>query len=250
MTQFTCPRCGAPLEAAAGTHIVICPNCQTPTYIDRREAVFFYKIPLSVHETEAKRIFRRWSAGPSMDKNLEAEAKITRFEAKYFPVFSFVRKTGGKEEYSVFPAKNTTLPGMHSLKIPPGNLDTYTGGALDAPILEPDISLESCISQLSGDAVSQSIVYFPIYDVTYTFRGESYSAVIDAASGDVHPGRYPERSSGSFAGALAAAVVLGFAGGILGVLVNPVFFLLCIAGAAAGKLLGTAVVHRKTEAAK
>ncbi|HJJ30845.1 MAG TPA: hypothetical protein O0X97_01190 [Methanocorpusculum sp.] len=251
MVQLSCPKCGAPLEVKAGTHIVICRNCQTPTYIDRSEAVFFYKIPFSVDETHARGIFRRWTAGPDMDKLLEMGAKITRFEKEYFPVFSFIRNIDGKESYTVLPAKGTALPGMRSLKIPPGNLETYTGGSLDAAIIQPDIALESCIGELKGEALSQSIIYFPIYDIAYTFKGENYSAVIDGSTGDIHSGYYPSRGSASFAGVMILAVILGILGGLLGVLFEkPLFFLLSLAGIIIGKLLGSAVVRKKPEVQK
>lgn len=251
MVQLSCPKCGAPLEVKAGTHIVTCQNCGTPTYIDRSEAVFFYKIPFRVSEAQARGIFKRWTAGPDMDKYLEMVAKITRFEKEYFPVFSFIRNIDGKETYSVLPAKGTALPGMRSLKIPPGNLETYTGGNLDAPVIQPDIALESCIGELKGDAVSQSIIYFPIYEIAYTYKGETCTAIIDGASGDIHSGYYPSRGSATFAGVMILSIILGILGGLFGVLFeNPLFFLISVVGIIIGKLLGTAVVRKKPEAAK
>jgi len=245
MPQFTCPKCGAPLEVNSGTHIVTCPNCQTPTYIDRRGAIFFYQIPFSLDEKQANGVFKRWTSGPDRAKNLETTVKITQFKKEYFPVFSFKRNVGGKDTLAVYPARGTLLPGMHLLKIPPGNLIPYTGGKLDAPILEPDVPMDSCIESLTGTAISQSLIYFPIYEVEYTYNGQTYNLVIDGSSGDIFTGTSPNRSSVSFAGVMGLATTIGFIGALLGCIISPVFFLICIGGLFVGKLLGHAVAKEK-----
>lgn len=250
MPQFTCPKCGAPLEVTAGSHIVTCPNCQTPTYIDRREAIFFYQIPFTLDETQAKGVFKRWTAGPDRAKDLEVSAKITQFTREYFPVFAFKRDVNGKDVNTVYPARSTLLPGMTKVKIPPGDLTPYLGGKLDAPILEPDVPLDSCMVSLEGTGVSQSLIYFPIYEVAYTYKGETFTLVIDGASGDVHAGPSPSRSSASFLGVTVLATALGFFGVLLGLWFHPILFLLAVVGLFVGKLLGKLVATQKTEAAK
>ncbi|HJJ35954.1 MAG TPA: hypothetical protein O0X27_02130 [Methanocorpusculum sp.] len=250
MPQFTCPRCGAPLEVNSGTHIVTCPNCQTPTYIDRRGAIFFYQIPFSLDEKQANGVFKRWTAGPDRAKDLELTVKITQFKKEYFPVFSFKRSVDGKDTMAVYPARSTLLPGMHLLRIPPGDLTPYTGGTLDAPILEPDVPIDSCMESLAGTAISQSLIYFPIYEVEYTYKGQTFSLVIDGSSGDIFTGVSPNRSSASFVGVMGLATLIGFVGALLGCFVSPIFFLICIGGLFAGKILGHAVAKDKKAVAK
>jgi len=252
MPQFTCPKCGAGLEVKTGTHIATCQYCQTTTYIDRSTALFFYLVPFTIDETKAKGIFKRWSAGPSMAKELEYNAVITKFAKEYFPVFQFRRLVKEKEQIVVKPAKGTTLPGMQNLVIPPGSLTIFdTATATDgAEVLKPDLSIDSYFEDLPGKAVNQSIVYFPAYEVTYTFKGETYELVIDGSSGDVYTGPFPGRSSGSYLSVMGLAAALGLFGGLLGILVNPVFFVLAIAGFFAGNILGTKLVQKSMESTK
>lgn len=252
MPQFTCPKCGAGLEVKPGTHIATCQYCQTTTYIDRSSALFFYLVPFTIDEAKAKGIFKRWSAGPAMAKELEHDVVITKFAKEYFPVFQFRRQVKDNEQVLVKPARGTTLPGMQNLSIPPGSLILFdnTASTDGAEVLVPDLSIDSYLPNLPGKAVDQSVVYFPVYEVTYTFKEETYELVIDGSSGDVYTGPFPGRSSGSYLSVMGLAAILGILGGLLGILVNPVFFVLVIAGFFAGNILGTKVVQKVTEQAK
>lgn len=246
MSQFTCPKCGAPLDVRPGEYIVICSSCQTPTYIDRRNAIFFYYIPFSLDENQAKGVFKRWTAGPDRAKDLEITVKITKFNKEYFPIFSFKRSVNGKDVAIVRSARGTTLPGIRNFTIPPGDLTPYTGGKLEAAILEPDIPLDSYIPSLEGTALSQALVYFPLYEIEYVYNNETFSLVIDGSSGNISSGPSPSRSSASFAGTVTLATSMGLIGSLLGILVYPVFFLLCFFGLFTGKLLGYFVAKQKT----
>lgn len=157
-----------------------------------------------------------------------------------------------KEQIIVKPAKGTTLPGMQNLSIPPGNLIIFDSAASTdgAKILTPDLSIDSYLPELPGKALDQSIVYFPVYEITYIFKEETYGLVIDGSSGDVYPDPFPGRSSGSYLSVMGLAAALGLFGGLLGILVNPVFFVLVIARFFAGNILGTKLVQKVTEPAK
>ena len=76
MVNFTCPKCGAVLPVKPGTQMTVCSFCGTPSYIDRREAVFFFILPFSIQEEAARGIFKRWTASPACPKDMETAAQI------------------------------------------------------------------------------------------------------------------------------------------------------------------------------
>ena len=250
MPDFQCPKCGAALPVKPGTQMATCSFCGTVTYIDRSSALFFYLLPFSIDENAAKGIFKRWTAGPAQAKDLEAAAKITKLTKEFFPVFRFRRTVNGRETVYAKPAKGTLLPGMQDLTIPPGNIVVYdaktsTGGA---EVIQPDITLDSYLPELTGTPIDQALVYFPIYEISYDYKGSSYQAVIDGSSGAVYTTSSPTRSSSAYIAVMGLAFVLGLLGGALGVMVNPIFFVLIIAGFFAGKLLAGKVVERQKPA--
>lgn len=250
MPDFKCPKCGAVLQVKPGAQMATCPFCDTVTYIDRSSALFFYLLPFSIDENAAKGIFKRWTAGPAQAKDLESTAKITKLTKEFFPVFRFRRTVNGRETVFAKPAKGTLLPGMQDLTIPPGNIVVYdaktsTGGA---EVIQPDIAIDSYLPELSGTSIDQALVYFPIYEIAYDYKGSSYQAVIDGSSGAVYTTSSPTRSSGAYVAVMGLAFVLGLLGGALGIMVNPIFFVLIIAGFFAGKLLAGKVVERQKPA--
>jgi hypothetical protein len=246
MSVFPCPKCGAALSVKPGMQTATCSYCSTATYIDRSSALFYYILPFSIDSEKAKGIFRRWTAGPELAKELETEANITNITKEYFPVFRFRRSEGGQEQVIVKPARGTTLPGMQRLVIPPGNITAYDASFSpgDAAVLPADISIDSYLDELPGTAIDQALVYFPVYRIIYEFRGETYGIVLDGSSGSVYSSHAPGRSPVSYLAVMGIAFVPAFAGGFLMMTVSPVFFLLIIAGFAAGKILGTRVAAK------
>lgn len=246
MSVFKCPKCGADLDVKPGSQMASCSFCGTVTYIDRSSALFFYLLPFSIDENAAKGIFKRWSAGPAYPKDMESSAKITKSVKEYFPVFRFRRTVNNKEDVEVKPAKGTLLPGMQNLVIPPGSMEIYNSKSMigNAAVIEPDIGIDSYAEQLEGEAIDQSLVYFPIYEINYEYKGKSYDVVIDGSSGKVYSGNAPKRSSTSYVMVIGLAFALGFLGGILGLTVSPIFLILIVVGFFAGKLLGNKVVQR------
>ncbi|MDO5845624.1 MAG: hypothetical protein Q4Q04_01745, partial [Methanocorpusculum sp.] len=194
---------------------------------------------------------KRWCANPAYAKDLEASAKITKIAKEYFPVFRFRRTIDGRETVIVKPARTTLLPGMQNLVIPPGTMQIYDASVSTAGIevIHPDISIDSYVPELTGNAIDQTLVYFPIYEISYTYNGTPYSVVIDGASGRVSSADAPHRSSASYVGVMGLAFVLGLMGGLLGIFVSPIFFVMILAGIFVGKILAHQVVKREKPAA-
>lgn len=246
MVTFTCPKCGAALPVKPGTQLAVCSFCGTPSYIDRREALFFYILPFTISEEAACGIFKRWTAGPACPKDMEASASITSLKKEYFPVFRFRRTVNGKEQVFSRPARGTLLPGMQNLEIPPGDMLIFDSQAKagGADVLPPDIAVDIYLPELPGTPIDQSLVYFPIYELKYRYGGADYEMVIDGSSGRTSVATSPKRSSVSYIAVMVLAFLLGFLGVLLGFLITPVFFILIVVGIFAGKILAHQVVRR------
>ena len=224
-----------------------CSFCGTISYIDRSSALFFYILPFDMDEGMVKSIFKRWTANPAHPKDMEGLAKITSVKKEYFPVFKFRRTVDGKEQVVVKPARGTLLPGMRNLIIPPGDMQIFDNkvSTAGAEVLHPDLGVDSYLSELPGDAIDQSVVYFPIYEISYTYKNREYAVVIDGISGNISATEEPTESSAKYGGVLALSFILGALGVVLGFFVMPIFFLLIVAGFLVGKILGHMVVKRK-----
>jgi DNA-directed RNA polymerase subunit RPC12/RpoP len=208
MATVKCPKCAGPVAFDAGSKFVKCSYCDSQIFIDKSGAGFYYVVPFMVDEANSLGIFRRWASGPSRAKDLDKRAQIAGVVRQYFPVYLFRRDVGGKEEVVVEPAASTTLPGLHSLKIPAGDMKifdgTYDTGGAD--LVKPDIDLLSYTDRLPGKAKEQALVYFPIWRISYVFEQRRYEVVLDASSGEVFASEFPHRSSGAY----MAVAGLGF----------------------------------------
>jgi len=209
MASITCPKCSARVEFEAGSKFVKCTYCGSQIYIDRSGAGFYYIIPFAVKENDAVGIFRRWAAGPKMAKNLDSMAQLAGIKSQYFPVYMFKRDVQGKEEVRVEPAGSTTLPGLHSLKVPAGELrmfdSQYDVGSVE--LIKPDIEMISYLGNLPGTPKEQALVYFPIWRLDYVFDQKRHEVIIDASSGEVFASEFPGRGSAAYV--VVAAVGFG-----------------------------------------
>lgn len=231
MSSFACPKCGANVNVSTGVHFINCKYCGTTVFVDRSGVMFYYVLPFFISDEKAKGIFKRWTANPQADKELESKAKITGFNKQYFPVYQFRRDVNGKEKFYVKPAKGTILPGMNNLTIPAGDIkifdESFNPG--DAKVLDVDFGMDAYINDLEGIGKEQALVYFPIFEIDYEFNGQVYKIIIDGSSGKVYSANYPTRSSVPYGLVAMASFGLAFLGGLLGMIVSFIFYALIIA---------------------
>ena len=212
MASTKCPKCAAPVTFDTGTKFVKCSYCESQIFIDRSGAGFYYAVPFSVAEADAIGLFKRWAAGPARAKDLDKRAQIAGVSKQYFPVYMFKRDVKGREEVLVEPAGSTTLPGLHKLRIPAGDIKIFDevfdiGGA---ELVQPDIEMLSYMDSLPGKAKEQALVYFPIWRMGYVFDQKRFEVVIDASTGEVFSANFPARSSTAYM-VVAAAGFAAFA---------------------------------------
>lgn len=233
------------MSVDSGIHFSKCAYCDTTVFVDRAGVMFYYILPFTIDEDKAKAIFRRWTAGPLMAKELEKGAEIVSFEKIFFPVYQFKRIVDGREKIEVRPAKGTTLPGMQELKIPPGDITLYDASfdTGDAKVEELEINMDAYLEDLPGEAKEQALIYFPIYSITYRFNGEELTAMIDGSGGAVYASTFPTRSSFPYAMVTGIGFGVSFIGALLGGIVDGIFFILVVIGLGAALYLG----HRVTK---
>lgn len=201
----------------AESKFVKCSYCSSQVFIDRSGAGFYYAAPFMVDETNAVGMFRRWAAGSTKAKDLDRLAQIAGVKRMYFPVYLFKRDVNGKEQVFVEPAGSTTLPGLHSLKVPATDLKIFdasfdVGGA---EMVKPDIEMSAYTEKLPGTAKEQALVFFPIWKLDYVFNQKRYEVIIDASAGEVFSADFPTRSSMAYMAVAGLGFVAFIAEGVL-----------------------------------
>lgn len=205
------------MEFDTGDKFVKCPYCSSQIFIDRSGAGFYYALPFAMSENEALGTFRRWAGGSTRAKDLDKLARISSLKKEYFPVYMFKRDVDGVEQVHVEPAASTTLPGLHNLKVPGGDLKIFddkfdTAGAELAQI---DIEMAVYLGNLPGAPKEQALVYFPIWKLTYVFEQRAYMVVISASSGEVFSADFPQRSSMAYMAVAGIGFIAFLAEGLL-----------------------------------
>ena len=234
MPEIRCSKCGAQIQFEAGDRIVRCSYCGTRLFIDKSGARFFYIMPFLIARPDAEGIFRRWAAGARMAKDLDKAAKIVDFKQAYFPVYLFRRDADGKEVVRVEPAKSTTLPGLHALKVPAGDLKIFDQSyQVDSAIelVQPDVDMDAYLPGLEGKPLEQALVYFPIWALQYEYGGGHYATVIDGSSGEVYSGSFPARKAAPYFLIAGAAFVIFLVEGLIGLalaFISPIFWALIL----------------------
>lgn len=210
---MNCPKCGAPITLDAGVRFGKCKFCESQVFFDKSGVGFYYAIPFQLQENDAVATFRRWAAGPARAKDLDRLAQVAQVKNHYFPVYYFKRDVDGREQVQVEPAGSTTLPGLHSLKVPAGDLrifdQHYDPGT--AELIKPDIEMGAYLKSLPGKPKEQALVYFPIWSIRYAFEGRSYDVIVDASSAEVFAADFPPRKAASYM-AVAGLGFLAFVG--------------------------------------
>jgi hypothetical protein len=191
-----------------GVKFVKCPYCASQVYVDRSGVGFYYALPYMVKENDAIGMFKRWAAGSTKAKDLDKLAQVAGVKRQYFPVYMFKRDLNGVEQVFIETAGSTTLPGLHSLKVPAGDLKVFDPSfdTQGAELVKPDIEMLAYLNTLPGKPKEQALVYFPIWKIDYVFNQKKYEVVLDGSSGEVFSAEFPMRSSTAY----VAVAAVGF----------------------------------------
>lgn len=246
MASMKCTKCGAPVEFDTGDKFVRCSYCSSQIFIDRSGAGFFYALPFALGENDAVGTFRRWAGGSTKAKDLDKLAQIASLKKEYFPVYMFRRDVNGMEQVYFEPAASTTLPGLHSLKVPGGDLRIFddkfdTSGA---EMIKPDIEMGAYLGNLPGKEKEQALVYFPIWKLNYAFEQRAYDVVISASSGEVFSSDFPQRSSAAYMVVAGVGFVAFLVEGLV-MLADPLLAVVAMVATVGGVFVAANFVARR-----
>jgi hypothetical protein len=197
-------------------------------------------------------------AGNQTVKDLDKKARLIGAKFEYFPVwyFNHRRKSsqGESEEILIEPAAATSVTEIRHVKLPAGDLRKYDT-ALDAQSQPPTVPLQAAMTWLAERQIpkeeikEQALVHVPIYTFKYTYKGNPFTALVEAGTGGVLANIYPAKAEspylliggltaliylclalipligGMVEGAEGAGIGLGICVGI-GIIIAPVLFAL------------------------
>jgi DNA-directed RNA polymerase subunit RPC12/RpoP len=213
-TLLLCTQCGGELEPDQGQIFVTCPYCTATVYVDKSQVVFHWSLAPTLNQDQAEAALRRWMSGSSTIKNLDVKAQVTGHTFSYFPLWYFRLKDGNKEYTALEPAAATSVTELRRLALPAGDLRRYESG-LDHQAEPPTVPLQAGMNWLRqeyprGEVQESSLVHIPIYIFKYTFRNQTYTAVVEAATGTVLANLFPAKDQAPYiaAGCATALVYL------------------------------------------
>jgi len=213
---LACTQCGGELHPDEGQIFVTCPYCSSTVFIDRSQVVFHWYIASTLDEERTRSNLARWMAGNQTVKDLDKKAELTGMKFEFFPVWYFKSKTlSGVEKIWLEPAAATSVSEIKSLNLPAGDLRKYET-SLDSRARMPDIPLQTVSDwmkhRLQQDAqiTETALVHIPLYTCKYLYKGKTYTALVEAATGSVFANIYPAKAEAPYilAGCLSAAVFL------------------------------------------
>ncbi|MCX9084991.1 MAG: hypothetical protein OIN87_09365 [Candidatus Methanoperedens sp.] len=220
--DIKCPQCGGDVKVIEGETFLTCGYCSSAIYIDKSKVVFHYMLKATIDEAGAGASLRRWMAGSSTVKGLENEAKTTKTEFIYFPIWYFKIKQADKELIKIQPASPSPIPGIKSLDIPAGDFRFYGPADVGNPsIKEPSVLYNSALEWLKNegvdatDVIQSSLVHVPLYVFHYNYGDSPYTAIIDGSSGKIMAAEFPSKQELPYLFVGIGAAIIFFLEGML-----------------------------------
>ena len=208
-----CPRCGGELDRAIGSTFSHCPYCGAAVVRVGDAGLERYLVPKRLAPEAARRALDRWMVGNEPSRWLASGAEIGDPVLAWLPVW-YARTGAAKNIVAVQTrADGVLVPEVKRRLVPPSGMRRLDGQSAPDEILpEPTIAwADFARDALAGkQVVERSLVHVPFYRFTYRYRGRRYTAAVDAATGEVRPGRYPKRPAAPFV-VLSLATIAIFA---------------------------------------
>jgi len=215
-TVLHCTQCGGELHPDEGQLFLTCPYCGATVYVDKAHVVFHWYLAPTLKEQEAGASLRRWMAGNQTVKDLDQKATMLGSTFEYFPLWYFKhRQKSGREDILYEPAAATSVSELRRLNLPAGDLRAYEP-SMDSQARSPTVPLETALQWLAqrqlpeGEVVEQAMVHIPLFTFKYQYRANTYTAVVEAATGHVFANIFPAKAEAPYrmAGVVTALVFL------------------------------------------
>jgi hypothetical protein len=219
--QILCQQCAAPLPVEQGVQYVTCQFCGATNFVDKRRSVFHYVVRDTVRPDDAVAALRRWMGGNETVKDLDKKATIGRPEFQLFPMWLVRVRRDGQETVYLEPAAAISVSEIKQLTIPAADLEPYDH-TLDDAAVAPTVPYEMMQQWLRDDegipagAIHEAaIVHLPLFLIKYQFKGEAYTAIVDAASSQVFANIFPAKWEVPYLAIAAVAFVVYFISALL-----------------------------------
>ncbi len=201
-TKLNCTQCGGELHPDEGQVFLTCPYCTATIYIDPSQVVYHYHLAPTLSAEQASGALFRWMSGSQTVKDLDKKTQVSGQTFEYFPVWHFVVRGAGGEQVALQPAAATSVTELTRLRVPAGDLKPYDP-ALDAQSTPPTVPLEAARNWLlqaqPGAEVRQSaLVHIPIYVFKYVYKGQTFTALVEAATGAVLANIFPAKAEAPY----------------------------------------------------
>jgi DNA-directed RNA polymerase subunit RPC12/RpoP len=215
-THLHCAQCGGDLNPDEGQIFLTCPYCSSTVYLDKSRVVFHWYVTPTLDVDKARGALARWMAGNQTVKDLDQKARLAGASFEYFPLWYFKRRGADKrEQIWLEPAAATSISELKRLKLPAGDLRKYQPD-LDAQSHTPSVPLDAALNWLAargappGDTVEQALVHIPLHTFKYSYKDKTYTAVVEAATGEVFANVFPAKAEAPYmiAGGVSAVVFL------------------------------------------
>jgi len=214
-TLLNCTQCGGELHPDEGQTFLTCPYCSATVYVDKSRVVFHWYLAPTLDENRARGELARWMAGNQTVKDLDKKASLIGKSFQYFPIWYIKLIDQNREQISLEPGAATSVTELRRLHLPAGDLRKYDD-ALDSQSQTPNVPLEAALSWLQQSRPAKfevketSLVHIPLYTFKYNYRNQTYTALVEAATGEVLANLYPAKAEAPYllAGGITALIYL------------------------------------------
>jgi hypothetical protein len=214
VTTLNCSQCGGELHPQEGEIFLTCPYCSATVYLDKSRVVFHWYLAPTLTPEQAAGQLARWMSGNETVKDLDKKSQVVGQTFQYFPIWFFKVRHAQQEVEALQPAAATSITELRRLSLPAGDLRPYDA-SVESQATAPSVPLEAARewllqSQPGGEVSEASLVHVPIYVFKYSYKGNLFTAIAEAATGTVLANIYPAKAEAPYytAGGITALVYL------------------------------------------
>ena len=213
---FPCTQCGGELHPDEGQIFLTCPYCESTVYLDKSRVVFHWYLASTLDDQKAHTNLARWMGGNETVKDLDKKAHLVSSSFEYFPFWFFKSKDkNGSEHLWLEPAAAISVSELKKIQIPAGDLRKYDD-SIASQAHTPTVPLPAVTQWLAprlpegAQVVETALVHLPIHTFKYTYKGETYTAIVEGATGGVFANIFPAKAESPFLmiGILTAIIFL------------------------------------------
>lgn len=202
VVTLNCTQCGGELHPQEGEIFLTCPYCSATIYLDKSRVVFHWFLTPTLTPEQAAGQLARWMSGNQTVKDLDKKSQVVGQSFQYFPIWFFKVAHGGQESQAIQPAAATSITEINKLSLPAGDLHPYDA-SIEGQSVAPSVPLEAAHDWLSqsqpgAEIKEAALVHVPIYIFKYTYKGNTFTALVEAGTGVVLANIYPAKAEAPY----------------------------------------------------